>query len=863
MPNEQIAYIGERLWAGHVGNFFIVLSFVASILAALNYYIAERKPLEQSWLKFARIYFRIHVLGIFGIMGTLFWMLGNHFYEYSYVWRHSNNVMPMRYIFSCFWAEQEGSFLLWMVWHGMIGLVLQRTAKNYETGVMSVISLVQAFLSSMLLGVIIFGTKIGSNPFLLLRETPEYANIPMFMNPNYLEHFDGKGLNPLLQNYWMTIHPPTLFLGFALTVVPFAFALTALWRKDYTGWQKLALPWAFTGVMVLGLGVLMGGAWAYEALSFGGFWAWDPVENASMVPWLTLVGGAHVMLVNKTRGHSIFSGFILILVSFVLVLYSTFLTRSGILGTSSVHSFTDLGMQKQLLLYLLTFIFLSVILLQTNKNIKFAYMCLTIVLFTLVFTFTIMPSNLLIVWGCASGILIFTGYFIGFPKDKTEENVYSREFWMFTASFVLFLSAVTISIFTSIPIFNKLFGTNKAPFTVDKYNQWQVPFAIVVALLLAIGQFFKYKNTDKKQFYKSLRISAIMALLFGSVASAALYFSHNWSENTSAQKINYITYAILLFTSSFAVFSNTEYWLRILKGKIKSAGSSIAHIGFALLLIGALISTSKKVTLSKNSSQKSVSSMGKEFNDKKNILLTKGDTLPMGPYYVTYTGKEKHGINMNFNVDYFFREKNKFEKQFTLSPRVQLNERMGNTAEPDTRRFLSHDIYTHISYAILEMDDPTEDDFTEPQNNVIHPHDTLFASNAIVVLESFKSDVSEEQYKKNDSSIWITAVLKVYDINKKVSYAYPKYHLVNMHVEPVADSIPELGLRFSFWKINPDEKDPDNTTVEIMLSERKNNQKDFIVMEAYMFPFINVLWLGCIVMVFGTGLAVWQRIKSS
>jgi cytochrome c-type biogenesis protein CcmF len=299
-----------------------------------------------------------------------------------------------------------------------------------------------------------------------------------------------------------------------------------------------------------------------------------------------------------------------------------------------------------------------------------------------------------------------------------------------------------------------------------------------------------------------------------------------------------------------------------LKGKIESAGASIAHIGFALLLIGALISTSKKVTLSKNSSQKSVSSMGKEFSDKKNILLTKGDTLPMGTYFVTYTGKEKNGINMNFNVDYFFRENNKFVKQFTLSPRVQLNDRMGNTAEPDTRRFLSHDIYTHISYAILEMDNPTDDDFTEPQNNVIHPHDTMFASNAIIVLESFKSDVSEEQYKKNDSSIWITAVLKVYDINKKVSYAYPKYHLINMHVEPVADSIPELGLRFSFWKINPDEKNPDNTTVEIMLSEKKNNQKDFIVMEAYMFPFINVLWLGCVVMVFGTGLAVWQRIRS-
>ena len=142
-------------------------------------------------------------------------------------------------------------------------------------------------------------------------------------------------------------------------------------------------------------------------------------------------------------------------------------------------------------------------------------------------------------------------------------------------------------------------------------------------------------------------------------------------------------------------------------------------------------------------------------------------------------------------------------------------------------------------------------------------HDTIFASTAIIVLESFKSDVSKEQYEKNDSSIWITAILKVFDIEKKISYAYPKYHLINNHVNPVSDSIPALGLRFIFWKINPDEKNPDNTTVEIMLSERKNNQKDFIVMEAYMFPFINILWLGCLVMVLGTGLAVRQRIKAN
>jgi cytochrome c-type biogenesis protein CcmF len=513
-------------------------------------------------------------------------------------------------------------------------------------------------------------------------------------------------------------------------------------------------------------------------------------------------------------------------------------------------------MQKQLLLYLLAFVFISIYLLQQSKQVAFIYLCATGVVFLSVFAFTIFPSILLISWGFLSLGFLFTAYFLGFPKDDGEESIYSREFWLFAGAFVLFLSSITISIFTSIPIFNKLFGMSRAPFTPEKFNSWQIPFAIFVAFMMAIAQFYKYRNTDKKQFFRSIRIAALLALLFGLVASIALYFTGSWESADSSQKINYIEYTLLLITSAFALFANTGYWIRILKGKLKSAGASIAHIGFALLLIGALISTSKKATLSRNTSQKSVSSLGKDFNDKKSILLVKGDTLPMGPYYVSYSGKEKEGINLKFKVEYFSRDNNTFTKKFELYPLVQLNQRMGNTPEPDTRHFLSHDIYTHVTYADLSVKGPKPNDYSEPQNNIIHLHDTLFATNSIIVVDSLRSDVSQEQYQKNDSAITVTAVLKAYDIDTKVHWAYPKYHLIRNRVEPVSDSIPELGLRFSFWKINPTDG-----SIEIMMSERRTNQKDFIVMEAYMFPYINVLWLGCVVMVLGTALAVWQRIR--
>ncbi|MEK6616999.1 MAG: cytochrome c biogenesis protein CcsA, partial [Bacteroidota bacterium] len=435
-------YIGEHLWAGHLGNIFIIISFVAALLSAFAYFLAARsEPVsesETSWKKIARISFRIHSISVLGIVAMLFIMLFNHYFEFQYVWQHSNKEMDMQYIASCFWEGQEGSFLLWSFWHVVIGNILIRTlnhksiihnpnSQNWEAPVMTTISLVQVFLCSMLLGIYILDYKIGSNPFIPFTrdtvdgfwEAMQRAIPPQDYPHNYLKYINGRGLNPLLQNYWMVIHPPTLFLGFALTIVPFAFAIAGLWKKKYNEWQRIALPWTFFGIMILGTGVLMGGAWAYEALSFGGFWSWDPVENASLVPWITLVGAGHVMMIHKNKGQSLFATFFLALITFILILYSTFLTRSGILGDSSVHAFTDLGISGQLLVYLGFFTLLAIILLIVNFN--------------------------------------------KLPKSPQEDSIWSREFWMLIGALILLIAYFQISLTTSIPVINKVFGTNMAP----------------------------------------------------------------------------------------------------------------------------------------------------------------------------------------------------------------------------------------------------------------------------------------------------------------------------------------------------------------------------------------------------------------
>ena len=849
-------YIGEHLWVGQLGNSFVFLSFIAAIVSTISYYFYSKESEISEWRKFARISFGVHTFSVIGIAATLFYMLFNHMYEYSYVWQHSNNSMPMQYIMSCFWEGQEGSFLLWTFWNIVLGNILSRTInKQWEAPTMAVFSLVQVFLASMLLGIYVFDFKLGMNPFVLLRENPDFANLPFIKVATYLSKLDGRGLNPLLQNYWMTIHPPTLFLGFSSTLPPFAFALAGLWRRNFHEWQKPALTWTFFSIMILGTGILMGGAWAYEALSFGGFWAWDPVENSSLVPWLVIVGAGHVMIINKNKGGSLFMTHLLSISSFLLVLYSTFLTRSGILGNSSVHAFTDLGMQGQLVIYVLTFIFICVALLIHDKLIKISYIMCTLLIMCVAVVYGYKTIILLSWLFVSAGITIFS-YTKYFPKEEDEESLYSREFWMFVGSLMLLLSALVITYFTSIPVLNKLFNLEKAPIKIADYNLWATPFAILIVILIGTTQYFKYKKTDIKSYWLNIRYSVALALVFGIVCVIPLYFLNGYSEASSVNKWNLISYALLFIASLFAVFSNADYCIRVVKGKIRHAGSSIAHIGFALIIIGALISTSKKQTISQNTSKKQVEALGENFNAQKSLVLTKGDTLQMGKYFVTYKGKESQGIDVFFHMDYFTRTANgNFEKAFELAPMVQDNPRMGKASNPDTKHFWSNDIYTHITYGDLSEESTTKKDaYKEPTNFAGHMGDTIFADNAIIQIEKITTNVSEQEYTKNDSLLEVTAVLKAVDINGKVYYAYPKYILKNNMVMPNEFELNELGLKFIFWKINPNEG-----SIEIQMSEKVSNTKEFVVLEAYIFPYINVLWLGSLLMIIGSVIAIIER----
>ena len=354
----ETQFLNEHALPGKIGELFTILSFAASIVATIAYFLStqSRSEMDQrNWKNLARSSFFVHTGSVFGIFITLFYIIFNHYFEYNYAWTHSSRELPFKYLLSCFWEGQEGSFLLWTTWNCILSFFVIGKNNKWESPVMSIVGLAQVILASMLLGLYFFGERIGSNPFIFLRD--QMVGAPIFQLPNYLSAIrDGNGLNPLLQNYWMVIHPPILFLGFASTIFPFAYVIAIMWKNDYEDFIPTLLKWSLFSCMILGTGIMMGGAWAYESLNFGGYWAWDPVENASLVPWIIMVAGLHTLMIYKSTGYSLKSVILFFILSFSLVLYSSFLTRTGILGETSVHAFTGEG--GSLFYHLLFFLFL-------------------------------------------------------------------------------------------------------------------------------------------------------------------------------------------------------------------------------------------------------------------------------------------------------------------------------------------------------------------------------------------------------------------------------------------------------------------------------------------------------------------------
>ncbi|MBR9920835.1 MAG: cytochrome c biogenesis protein CcsA [Bacteroidetes bacterium] len=791
---DSIQYIGEHLLPGKLGHFAIILGFVSALFAAFSYFQANRKEeVNNSWRTFGRIGFLVHGLAVFTVISTIFYVMVQHYYEYHYVWSHVNEELPFQFIFSAFWEGQEGSFLLWMFWHVVLGFILMFTAKKWESPVLGTLALVEAFLGAMILGVYIgFGDdpfRLGSNPLLLLRDV---MDAPIFNNADYLSLIEGNGLNPLLQNYWMTIHPPTLFLGFASTVVPFCYAVAGLLKKDPTGWLKPVFPWALFSAAVLGTGILMGGAWAYEALSFGGYWAWDPVENMSLVPWLVLVAGLHTNLIAKSTGHSVKATYLFYALSFILILYSTFMTRSGVLGDTSVHAFTEMGLESQLILFVLFFtLFAAVPFIRNFKSI---------------------------------------------PGPKEEEKVSSKEFWMFLGSLILFFSAIMITASTSLPVWNKimtyfdpLFEGRTIKDPVAHYNKYQLWIGVFIGLMSGFAQYLRWKemNWQKRAGRIMIRIGIAAA-----VTMVICYLISLWIELYSWQ------YVVLLFAGVFTVVCNLDYLISFAKANLKTAASVISHVGFGVMIVGILASGLNQYHISSNP----FAQQGLIDPDRldKNIMLFKGLPMFMSGYKVTYLDDHFEGNNRIYDIR--FEELNEdglVIDSFSVHPTALYDNKVTKVAayNPDTRHRLHKDIFTHIASIPLREADAeaarAEEDSLKFKSYPLLPEqgqivvDTFFGGDSSIVREynfrfvKWNFEPTSEDYKAEPGDITLGATIEIDNPRKDTTYTVEPMLLLRgsllytfpIQVQPIAMKV-RLGEE-AMNRLVPDEESLDYTELKL------------------------------------------------
>jgi cytochrome c-type biogenesis protein CcmF len=497
-----------------LGHWLIILALFTSFLSALGYLRAASTTGNRLSQPRALLYLSsLLILLASGLLATL--LLRNDFTN-GYVYGYSDSTLPLHFLLSSFYAGQEGSFLFWALCSALISLLLVSYSRRHgsESGVMTAF----LFVQSMLLLIV-----VAKSPFRSVWEM--WPQIPPGQIPP-----DGRGLNPLLQNFWMVIHPPVLFLGFAAMAVPFSQAIAGLWLNHRDTLSRQGLPWILFAVTVLGLGIMLGAYWAYGVLGWGGYWGWDPVENSSLIPWITGIALLHTLLVERRTGRYPRANIALAIVSFLLVIYSTFLTRSGILGDASVHAFTDPGSA----VYWLLLTFLSLIVLSGFGLLAFR-------------------------WGSLA------------PNGPASAWL-TRETALAAGAGALLLSATVILFGTSLPIFS---ATRVEPAFYDATN---LPLVIIMALLIGISLYTQWEEQDVR-FTARKSVRALVA----SLAVTVILFVAGMREGTTTS---------LVFTAVFALFVNIDIAATNIKGGILLLGGKLAHVGLALFLLG-VVSTGK------------------------------------------------------------------------------------------------------------------------------------------------------------------------------------------------------------------------------------------------------------------------------
>lgn len=512
-------------------------------------------------------------------------------YDIEYIYHYSERKLSAAKKFACLWAGLDGSILFWVAILGLIGTALavgfmrrdsDPARRRLEPWVYVVFGGVQLFF--------LIVNAIVASPFKPVDPQTiaalEQAGLATRGMPN-----DGRGLNPLLDNYWMMIHPPSVYLGFILYTVPFAYGAAAMLSGEFsTAWIKATRGWTMLAWIFNTNGIILGGLWAYEVLGWGGYWAWDPVENASFLPWLTGTAFLHSVLVQERRDMLHVWNAFLVCATFVLSIFGTYLTRSGIV--SSVHAFASGEVGNWFLAFLIGLIGISAFL-----------VCL--------------------VW--------FVHH--GRRTDRTIDNLGSREAVFVLNNFVLLAIAAAITILTLWPKISFEFMHRSISVGVPVYNRVVTPLFVVLFALTAIGPMLGWVRTSAGQFARNIVVPSIVSLVLTVLTQAFVWvFVRDGDPGDPFEMWGHVyPTGVVVFLGWLIVTSLAWELVRTVRNAAKGSGRDLmsafvrlvtfqnrryggylVHVGLGVIATGIVISSMYKI--------------------QREVAVAPGSDVDIGPY---------------------------------------------------------------------------------------------------------------------------------------------------------------------------------------------------------------------------------------
>jgi cytochrome c-type biogenesis protein CcmF len=514
-------------------------------------------------------------------VGLLGYAFQAHDFRIHYVARYSDRSMPWWYLVTALWGGQDGSLLWWCflvsIWTALVTRWLKHRYVELTPYVLATLMSIVGFFAVLML--------FAANPF-----STSAASVPL----------DGEGLNPLLQNYWMMIHPPTLYMGFVGWSVPFAFVIAALITgrlKDE--WIYAVRRWALAAWTFLAFGNLLGGLWSYEELGWGGYWAWDPVENAAFMPLLVGTAYLHSVMIQERRGMLKVWNVFLLCLTFIMTIFGTFLTRSGLIA--SVHSFARSDIGVYFAWYL---VFLCVV-------------CLGLILYRLPLL----------------------------RADNRIDSMLSREFAFLLQNWVLLGMMLFVLIATTFPLISEWVRGETVTVGPGFYNKWMVPLGLVLMLLTGIGPLISWRRATGRNLMRAFikptaaGVAALLAqIVLGQGAGYPAYVTSEAIYETMTGRVLAAIYgaspAMSVLLCTFVLGTIVQEFWRGTAVRMKNSGESM---GVALV---ELVTRAKRryggYIVHAGLVAMYMGFTGAAYDTEKEAALRPGQVMDVGPYQIRY-----------------------------------------------------------------------------------------------------------------------------------------------------------------------------------------------------------------------------------